>query len=113
MAEGSGLSALLNYESVPKIASLPEYLKQAIVPDATYRNWNAYQSKIHFAEGVNVTEAFSVLPDPQTNGGILFSVKMSAFNDIKSLLVDNGLADFTVPIGKMIKKEEKVIRLEN
>lgn len=113
MADGCGLTALLNYESVPKIGSLADYLKQAIVPDATYRNWNAYQSKIHFGEGVNVTEAFSVLPDPQTNGGLLFSVKSGALAEVKSLLIENGLADFTVPIGKMIKKEEKVIRLEN
>lgn len=113
MAEGCSLTALLNYDAVPKIASLSDYLKQTIVPDATYRNWNAYQSKINFGEGVNVAEAFSVLPDPQTNGGLLFSAKSSALAEVKSLLIENGLADFAVPIGKMIKKEEKVIRLEN
>jgi selenide, water dikinase len=113
MAEGANLSALLNYESVPKIKSLADYLKRAIVPDATYRNWNAYQTKIHFGEGVNVTDAFSVLPDPQTNGGLLFSVNNSALDEVKKLLVENGLENFSNPIGKMLKKEEKVIRLEN
>ncbi len=113
MAEGSGLSAVVNYEKVPKIKSLAQYLKQAIVPDATYRNWNAYQNKVHFGDGVNVTEAFSVLPDPQTNGGLLFSVDEKGLTEVETLLQKHQLADFCAPIGKMIKKEEKVIRLEN
>jgi len=113
MAEGSGLSACINYSLLPKINSLPFYLSQAIVPDATYRNWNAYQLKVHFADGVNVAEAFSVLPDPQTNGGLLFSADKNALDEIKNLFEENGLGAFAVPIGRMLKKEEKVIRVEN
>jgi selenide,water dikinase len=113
MAEGSGLTALLNYESVPKISSLPGYLKQGIVPDATFRNWNAYQAKVNFGAGVNVAEAFSVLPDPQTNGGLLFTVNKSMLDDVKAILTENGLADFSSPIGTMLKKGPKVIELGN
>jgi selenide, water dikinase len=113
MAEGSGLTAILHYSSVPKIEALSEYMAQGISPDATFRNWNAYQKKVDFAEGVNVAEAFSVLPDPQTNGGLLFAVNKKALNEIKALLNENGLQNFIQPIGQMVKKGEKVIRVEN
>jgi len=112
MAEGSALTAVLNYGAVPKISSVPFYLGQTIVPDATYRNWNAYSSNVAFGAGVNVMEAFSVLPDPQTNGGLLFSVKENSLDEIKELLAENGLADFSAPIGQMVKREEKPVRVE-
>lgn len=113
MAEGSGFTALLHYSKIPKIEALSEYMAQGISPDATFRNWNAYQKKVDFAEGVNVAEAFSVLPDPQTNGGLLFAVNKNALNEIKELLAENGLQNFTQAIGQMVKKGEKVIRVEN
>lgn len=113
IAEGSNLSALLNYESIPKIKGIDFYLKQNTIPDATYRNWNAYQLKIQFGEGVNVAEAFTVLPDPQTNGGLLISVEPGSKIEVEQLFIQNGLDAFIQPIGKMLKKAEKVIQLEN
>ncbi len=112
MAEGSGLTAVLNYDRIPKIKSLPFYMAQTIVPDATYRNWNAYSNLVSFASEVNVMEAFTLLPDPQTNGGILFSANENDLNLLEELLVKHGLHEFTKPIGKFVKKEEKTIRVE-
>ena len=74
MAEGSGLGAKVDYSKIKIIDASKEYLKQRIVPDATYRNWNAYSSQVSFEKGVDVMQAFSILPDPQTNGGILIAV---------------------------------------
>lgn len=113
MAEGSGLTASLQYTAIPKLASLPHYLQQAIVPDATYRNWNAYQAKVQFGEGVKVAEAFMVLPDPQTNGGLLFTVSPGSKDAVTKLLRENGFEDFSEPVGSMHKKEEKPVRIEN
>ncbi len=112
MASGSGLTAELSYNAVPKISSLPGYIKQTIVPDATYRNWNAYSSQVFFAEGVNVMEAFTILPDPQTNGGILVSVKESSIAEVTDLFHRQGLDAFSKPIGRLVKKEEKTVRVE-
>ena len=109
MAEGSGLSAELNYGKVQIIDGAKEYLAQRIVPDATYRNWNGYGNKIDFADGVDVMEAFSTLPDPQTNGGLLIAVDPSAVDAVKTLLSNAGYGDFTEPVGKFIAKQEKVI----
>lgn len=112
MAEGSGLSAVLNYGGIPKLPSIAHYLQQRIIPDATYRNWNAYSSQVGFGKGVNVMEAFNVLPDPQTNGGLLFAVNTEAVAEVQALLTANNLENFAQPIGQMVAKEEKTIRVE-
>lgn len=54
-------------------------------------------------------EAFTLLPDPQTNGGLLISVKSSAVDELINVFKDNGLNDFAEPIGKMIQLNEKII----
>ncbi len=111
MAEGSGLSAELFYSKIPFLEAAKEYLAQRIVPDATYRNWNSYSSKVGFGAGVNVMEAFNLLPDPQTNGGLLIAVKEESFAAVKEILNQHQLSAFTEPIGKLIPKAEKIIQV--
>ena len=113
MAEGAELSAELFYSRLKIIEGTKEYLSQKIVPDATYRNWNNYSEKTSFEKGVNVMEAFNILPDPQTNGGLLFSVKENVLDKIKALLQTEGLMDFIDPVGKFIPKKDKVIEVKN
>ncbi|XVJ67289.1 MAG: selenide, water dikinase SelD [Lacibacter sp.] len=105
MAEGSGLGAELNYASIPVIEEAKTYLAQRIVPDATYRNWNSYSTKVGFETGVNVMEAFNLLPDPQTNGGLLIAASADAVEEIQKI---NGDA---VIIGKLIPAGEKLIKI--
>lgn len=112
MAEGSGLSAELYYSRLCITENVKEYLKQRIIPDATYRNWNSYSKKISFEKGVDVMEAFSILPDPQTNGGLLIAVNPDSINEVQQLLKQNGLEKFDEPIGKFIPKDEKVIQIK-
>jgi selenide,water dikinase len=109
MAEGSNLSAELYYNKIKVIDGATDFLKQRIVPDATYRNWNSYSSKVSFDKGVNVMEAFNLLPDPQTNGGLLIAVKEDAVEEVKNLFAQNDLQDFIEPVGRFIGKEEKVV----
>jgi len=109
MAEGSGLSAEINYGALPVAEGVKEYLSQRIVPDATYRNWNSYSSKTGFEKGVNVMEAFNLLPDPQTNGGLLVAVDAGSVPAIKKLLEENGLGKFAEPVGMMKAAAEKTI----
>lgn len=108
MAEGSGLSAELYYGQISVIDGAKEYLAQSITPDATYRNWNAYGKGINFDFGVNVMEAFSLLPDPQTNGGLLIAVDPNAKEEVIQLL-QQDYADFLQPVGRMIARQDKVI----
>jgi len=107
MAEGSGLSAEIYYNKLPIADGVKEYIAQRIFPDATTRNWNAYSDKVKFEKGVNVMEAFTLLPDPQTNGGLLFSVNKDDVGVVKELLMQHKLELFTLPVGLMIAEGEK------
>jgi selenide,water dikinase len=111
MAEGSGLSTELYYSNLIITEGAKEYLAQRIVPDATYRNWNSYSKKIGFDKDVNVMEAFSILPDPQTNGGLLIAVDPSSVNEVREIFQENQLAKFLVPIGKFVARNEKIIQV--
>jgi selenide,water dikinase len=108
MTEGSGLSAEIYYDKLPVAEGVKDYIAQRIFPDATTRNWNSYSDKVKFEKGVNVMEAFTLLPDPQTNGGLLFSVKEESLEKVRDLLRKWKMENFAEPIGRMIRKNEKV-----
>jgi selenide, water dikinase len=112
IADGSGLSAEISYSAIKKMNGLEEYIKLKTVPDATSRNWNSYSGKIEFEKGVNVMEAFNVLPDPQTNGGLLISVSDDDLQKVQQILLENGYADFIQPIGRMVEKKDKTIMVK-
>lgn len=112
MAEGSGLSAIIEYNKVPLIEGVRDYIAQRISPDATTRNWNSYSTRVKFEKGVNVMEAFTVLPDPQTNGGLLISVSEETLTTVQELFRENGLSDYTEPIGRITERGDTSILIQ-
>lgn len=112
MADGSGLSAEIYYDKILVADGVKEYISRRIFPDATTRNWSSYSDKIKFEKGVNVMEAFTLLPDPQTNGGLLISVKENAKDEVIGLFKKEGLEKFIEPIGKFISRGEKMIEVK-
>ena len=113
MAEGSGLSAEIYYDKIPVAEGVKDYIAQRIFPDATTRNWNSYSNKVKFEKGVNVMEAFILLPDPQTNGGLLVSTKEENLEKVRDVLRKEKLENFTKEIGRMISKNGKVVIVKN
>ena len=109
MSEGSGLTAKITYTSIPKLQAAIDYAKQGIVPDATYRNWNAYSDKINIDETVNAMEAFTLLPDPQTNGGLMISIDSKEVDIILKLAENCGIHLYR--IGTFIGKMDKAIQI--
>lgn len=80
MCEGSGLSAVIEFDKVPVIGSLPYYLEQKCFPGGTQRNWNSYGSKIS-----PLTEKQKyILADPQTSGGLLVAVAEESITDFEA-----------------------------
>jgi selenide, water dikinase len=110
ICKASKVRAILSYNSIPKIKEALPYLAQRIVPDATYRNWNSYNTHIGFGTGVNVMEAFSLLPDPQTNGGLLITVKQDKAEEILALIKSNGWQDAAI-IGEIENESDKTIQV--
>ncbi len=112
MVEGSGVGAEIYYNKIQITEGVKEYVVQRIFPDATTRNWNNYSEHVKFEKGVNVMEAFTLLPDPQTNGGLLFSVREDSLDEIIFLLREAGLEKFTNPIGRIKPKGVKTIEVK-
>jgi selenide,water dikinase len=109
MCEGSNLTAELNYATIPKLDAAIEYAKQFILPDATYRNWNAYGDKVTISQVVDPAESFALLNDPQTNGGLLIGVKPSALDRIIKLAQKNDIS--VSEIGVFISKQNRSITI--
>lgn len=112
LAEGSNLSATLDYSALHIPAIARELAGQRIVPDATYRNWNSYSTKTDFTPGVNVMEAFNMLPDPQTNGGLLIAVGKASVEEVQMLLREEGYGAFTQPVGTLTAAGDKVVLVQ-
>jgi selenide,water dikinase len=70
VCEGSGVSAQIDFEKIPKFDFLEEYLSQKSTPGGTQRNWESYSKKISTLDD----RRRMILADPQTSGGLLVSV---------------------------------------
>ena len=110
MAEGSNLSAEIYFNKVPLITdSLYDYIDKKSIPGGTNRNWESYGHKIG-----SITEyQRAILADPQTSGGLLFAVNTAGEEEVKKLLVENGLENFIAPIGRLVEKKERTIEIIN
>jgi selenide, water dikinase len=108
MAEGSGLSAVIDFEKVPLIIKdIKNYVDQKSVPGGTQRNWDSYGEKI----GTITEYQKSILADPQTSGGLLIAADKNTIADVQEILQQNGLGKFTNIIGNLVVKGEKVVTL--
>ncbi len=103
MAEGSGLSAEINFEQVPKLPVVTEYLAQKSFPGGTVRNWDSYGHKI---ADLTETQRY-ILADPQTSGGLLIAVDPGSQIEFERVATENGFA--LQPFGHLIAQREKVV----
>ena len=109
MAEGSGLSAVIDFNNVPLIIDdIKNYVDQKSVPGGTNRNWESYGDKIG-----DISEyQKAILADPQTSGGLLLSVEKNRVEKVKQILSEQGI-EFIKPIGMFIKRSDKIIEVKN
>ncbi|MBL0356765.1 MAG: selenide, water dikinase SelD [Chitinophagaceae bacterium] len=108
MAEGSGMSAVIDFENIPTIIDeLPFYIQQQSIPGGTNRNWDSYGEKI----GAISDYQKAILADPQTSGGLLVAVAAGAVDEVKNILLQNGLGKCITPVGRIISKQEKVVTI--
>ncbi|MFI5161309.1 MAG: selenide, water dikinase SelD [Sphingobacteriales bacterium] len=89
MCEGSGLQAVVEFDKVPKINVIDQYLEQASIPGGTQRNWASYGQKI----GDLTEREKHILADPQTSGGLLVAVERGHEKEFEALLSENGIPD--------------------
>ena len=108
MAEGSGLSAVIDFKHIPLITeSIFEYIEKGSVPGGTNRNRDSYGHKI----GKMSEEKWAILADPQTSGGLLIAVNKNKTDEVINVLRTNGLDKFIVPIGYLKSLGDKVVEV--
>ncbi|MCU0333679.1 MAG: selenide, water dikinase SelD [Chitinophagaceae bacterium] len=114
MCQAAQLQATIDYQQLSVLPGVQAYMAQNMVPDATYRNWNAYSSQVKMEKGVNMLEAFKLLPDPQTNGGLLLAVAPDAVAPVQACLQAAGMEAFATPIGCLQAQppHEPVVRVQ-
>lgn len=104
MAGGSGLTAEVWYHKIPAIPGVQDFIAQGVFPDGTTRNWSSYGDQVKFEKGVPVAEAFKLLPDPQTNGGLLISADAATAEKLKAV--------YGEPVGRMIAAQDKKVLVQ-
>ncbi|GAA4401839.1 selenide, water dikinase SelD [Nibrella viscosa] len=105
MAEGSGLSAEIDFNRVPKLPMLDGYLAQKSIPGGTHRNWDSYGHKIG---NLSDLQRF-VLADPQTSGGLLIAVDPDSTAEFERVADENGLS--LQYFGRLVEQREKTVYL--
>lgn len=98
MCRASGTGAELYLDNLPQADGLDPYLLSMIVPDQTYRNWNAVEEQVRGMQGME----FMILCDPQTSGGLLLSVHAQATDTFEAKA--KALKQPVWRIGRMTQK---------
>ncbi|WP_178862799.1 selenide, water dikinase SelD [Thiomicrorhabdus cannonii] len=92
ICEGSGIRAQVEFDKVPLLPHVLDYLAQGCTPGGTGRNFDSYGHKVAFtAETPHFETQKMILCDPQTSGGLLAAVRPDAVADFKAIAAQFGL----------------------
>lgn len=99
MADGSGLTAIIDYAAVPRLSGVEHYLAEGCVPGGTQRNFDSYGARIApLGESQK-----QLLCDPQTSGGLLVAV--SPEGEQAFLAAAQGCGLQLEPIGRLTARQ--------
>lgn len=105
MADGSRLTARINYDAVPRLDSVDHYLAEGCIPGGTLRNFESYGARIG-----NLTEAQKyLLCDPQTSGGLLVAVEPAGVDEF--LAAADTLRLQLHPMGALHARQEYAVQV--
>ncbi len=88
VCRGSGLSAEVQYDAIPKIPEALVHLAQGQYPDGSFRNWKSYATEV---SGASTMERMLLLSDPQTSGGLLIACAPEARIAVETALAADGI----------------------
>ena len=106
ICEGSGVSAMLQYDAVPRLPHVLDYLARGCSPGGAQRNFDSYGHKI----GSMNDEQKSLLCDPQTSGGLLVVVREDAIDSFHDITRQAGLE--LSPIGETVAATNPLIEVQ-
>jgi selenide, water dikinase len=96
MCEGSGVRAEVDYDAVPKLPYVEEYLAQGCSPGGAQRNFDSYGHKVGPVE----ESKRQLLCDPQTSGGLLVAVAPGSDEAFLAITREAGMD--LKPIGRLL-----------
>jgi selenide,water dikinase len=105
MCQGSGVAAVIDFEQLPLIDFVNDYIDQGCVPGGCERNFNSYGDNV----GPLSPKQKILLCDPQTSGGLLVAVQPQGKADFEALCQENGLS--LQPIGELVPASSPTVNL--
>ncbi|MFZ7131872.1 MAG: selenide, water dikinase SelD [Eubacteriales bacterium] len=105
ICEGSDITAIINYNHIPLLPHIKEYIKMNCIPGGTENNFNSYGHKI----GSLTEEQKTILCDPQTSGGLLALVEKESIPEFLQTTSKAGLS--LTSIGHTCEYHEKLIHV--
>lgn len=109
MASASEVTLELNVRDVALIGEAKEFAKMGLIPAGAYKNREHSQKVV---DAGNVEEYYlDLLYDPQTSGGLLFSVPEECCAELLRDLEEKHLDTKVSVIGRVLEKQEKLILL--
>ncbi|AZG09070.1 selenide, water dikinase SelD [Pigmentiphaga sp. H8] len=105
MADGSGVSARVEFAKVPRLPGVEHYLAEGCVPGGTGRNFDSYGQRI----APLGQDRIDLLCDPQTSGGLLVAVAPGAEDEFLAAAAESGLA--LEPIGELVERRDYAVEV--
>jgi selenide,water dikinase len=105
MADGSHLTAHIEYDRVPRLPGVEYYLDQGCIPGGTLRNFDSYASQLGRLQELHKR----VLCDPQTSGGLLVAVTPEGNAAFLAVAAELGLN--LAPIGKLVERQGNAVEV--
>ncbi|MGE3928440.1 MAG: selenide, water dikinase SelD [Lautropia sp.] len=105
MADGSGVTAMLQASAVPRLPGVDHYLALGTIPGGTQRNYESYGHRI----GEIATAQRQLFCDPQTSGGLLVAVDQAGMGGFLEAAAAEGLS--LEPIGEFVPRQAHAVRI--
>ena len=105
MCQGSDVAAVIDFEKVPCLDFVNDYIDQGCVPGGCERNFESYGKHV----GPLSPKQKILLCDPQTSGGLLVAVKPEGKQAFEALCQTNGLS--LQPIGELVAATSPTVSL--
>ena len=100
VCQGSGVHAVINYNKVPVLPNIKDYLANGCSPGGAQRNFDSYGHNLSSMS----SEVQSIICDPQTSGGLLIMVADHAEAEFDQVMQEHGF-DLEA-IGEIIQPQE-------
>lgn len=110
MADGSKVTIEISVKDLPIQKEAAVLARMGLVPEGAYRNRSYTEEKVDFGE----TEEYlrDIFCDPQTSGGLLFSVSPQDGERIMKDLKNASMETEFAIIGRVLEREEKSVKLK-